>query len=58
MIDKIIDFVGDDKILIYITRSTEDLEKFDRVFYFKKGHIVESGHWKDIKGKRKNNNKK
>jgi ABC-type multidrug transport system fused ATPase/permease subunit len=58
MIDKIIDFIGDDKILIYITRSTEDLEKFDRVFYFEKGHIVESGHWKDIKGKRKNNKKK
>ncbi len=58
MIDKIIDFVGDDRILIYITRSTEDLEKFDRVFYFKKGHIVESGHWKEIKGVNKNNKKK
>jgi ABC-type multidrug transport system fused ATPase/permease subunit len=58
MIDKIIDFVGNDKILIYITRSTEDLEKFDRVFYFEKGRIVESGNWKDIKGRRKNNKKK
>jgi len=52
MIKKIIDFVGDDRILIYITRSTEDLEKFDRVFYFEKGHIAESGKWKELMGKK------
>jgi ABC-type multidrug transport system fused ATPase/permease subunit len=48
IIEDIIDFVGDEKILIYITRSTEDLEKFDRVFYFENGHLLESGHWKDL----------
>jgi ABC-type multidrug transport system fused ATPase/permease subunit len=52
MIENIIDFVGDDRILIYITRSTEDLEKFDRVFYFEKGHIVESGQWQELMGKK------
>jgi ABC-type multidrug transport system fused ATPase/permease subunit len=48
MIDDIIEFVGEDRILIYITRSTEDLEKFDKVFYFDKGKIKESGHWKEL----------
>jgi ABC-type multidrug transport system fused ATPase/permease subunit len=48
MIEDIIDFVGDDRILIYITRSTEDLDKFDRVYYFDKGHLVESGPWKEL----------
>jgi ABC-type multidrug transport system fused ATPase/permease subunit len=52
MIEDIIDFVGDDRILIYITRSTEDLEKFDRVFYFEKGYIVESGQWQELMGKK------
>jgi ABC-type multidrug transport system fused ATPase/permease subunit len=52
MIENIIDFVGDNRILIYITRSTEDLEKFDRVFYFEKGHIVESGQWQELMGKK------
>jgi ABC-type multidrug transport system fused ATPase/permease subunit len=52
MIDDIINFVGKDRILIYITRSTEDLEKFDRVFYFEKGHLAESGHWKELMGKK------
>lgn len=48
IINNIVDFVGRDRILIYITRSTEDLEKFDRVFYFENGHMVESGPWKEL----------
>jgi ABC-type multidrug transport system fused ATPase/permease subunit len=52
MIDDIIDFIGTNKMLIYITRSTEDLEKFDRVFYFENGHLEESGHWEDLMGKK------
>jgi len=48
MVEGIIDFVGKKRILIYITRSTEDLEKFDRVYYFKNGHMVESGTWKEL----------
>jgi ABC-type multidrug transport system fused ATPase/permease subunit len=52
MIDDIIEFVGKDKILIYITRSSEDLEKFDRIFYFENGRLLESGHLKDLMGKK------
>ena len=61
MIDDIFQFVGKDKILIYITRSTEDLEKFDRVYYFEKGHMVESGTWNQLirkKGKTYKSTKK
>lgn len=52
MIEDIIDFVGNKRILIYITRSTEDLEKFDKVYYFEKGKIRESGHWKELMKKK------
>jgi ABC-type multidrug transport system fused ATPase/permease subunit len=52
MIEDIIDYVGKKRMLIYITRSTEDLEKFDRVFYFENGHLEESGHWKELMGKK------
>ena len=52
MIEDIIDFVGKDKILIYITRSSEDLEQFDRIFYFESGRLLESGHIKELMGKK------
>jgi ABC-type multidrug transport system fused ATPase/permease subunit len=52
MIEDIMDFVGDERILIYITRSTEDLEKFDKVFYIDKGHLVEQGPWKELMSKK------
>ncbi|MCD4756579.1 ABC transporter ATP-binding protein/permease [bacterium] len=52
IINGVIDFVGKKRILIYITRSTEDLEKFDRVYYFENGHMVESGPWKELLKKR------
>ncbi|MDD3474515.1 MAG: hypothetical protein PHP08_01260, partial [Candidatus Dojkabacteria bacterium] len=48
MIEDIIDFLGEDKILIYITRSSEDLKKFDRVFYFENGKLLETGHLKEL----------
>jgi len=48
MIGDIIDFVGKDRTLIYITRSTENLEQFDRVYYFENGHLAESGPLKEI----------
>lgn len=52
MIEDIMEFVGEERILIYISRSTEDLEKFDRVFYFENGHLVESGRWNELMGKK------
>jgi ATP-binding cassette subfamily B protein len=60
MINDIINFVGSEKTLIYITRSTEDLDKFDKVFYFEHGHLAESGTWRELirkKGKTFKNSK-
>lgn len=48
ILDGIMDFVGNDKILIYITQDTDNLRKFDKVYYFKKGKIVEQGKAKDL----------
>ncbi len=48
ILDGIVEFVGDTKILIYITQDTDNLNKFDRVYYFKKGKIVEQGKAKDL----------
>jgi len=47
-------FLGKEKSMIYITRSIGLLKKFDRIYYFKNGKIVESGHWNELmKGKGK-----
>lgn len=48
LVDDIFEFLGSEKSLIYITRSTKFLEKFDRVYCFEKGRIVESGNWKEL----------
>lgn len=48
LIKDILSFVGKDKTLIYITRSTENLDLFDRVYYFEKGKVLESGTWKEL----------
>lgn len=48
----ILDFVGPKRTLIHITRSAEDLQMFDRIYFFKKGHIVEVGSWKDLMKKK------
>jgi ATP-binding cassette subfamily B protein len=52
MIEDIIDFIGEERTLIYITRSSEDLEKFDRIFYFEKGRLLESGALRELIGKK------
>ncbi len=52
ILEGILDFVGQDKILIYITQDTDCLKKFDRVYYFKKGKIVEEGKASDLMKKR------
>lgn len=48
ILDGIIDFVGNDKILIYITQDTDYLDKFDKIYYFKEGSIVEEGTSKEL----------
>ncbi|MFA5633641.1 MAG: ABC transporter ATP-binding protein [Candidatus Dojkabacteria bacterium] len=42
------EFVGDNRSIIYITRSMNLLEEFDRIYYFDKGKIVESGSWNEL----------
>ena len=44
----IIDFLGPKKTLILITRDTDLLDKFDRIYVFDDGHIVEAGNWKEL----------
>ncbi|MDX9738793.1 MAG: ABC transporter ATP-binding protein [Candidatus Dojkabacteria bacterium] len=44
----IIDLLGPKKTLILITRDTDLLDKFDRIYVFDNGHIVEAGDWKEL----------
>jgi ABC-type multidrug transport system fused ATPase/permease subunit len=44
----IFEFIGNKKVLIFITRSTENLNKFDRIIYLKEGRIAESSELEDI----------
>ncbi len=52
ILDGIVDFVGNNRILIYISQDTDNLNKFDRVYYFKKGKIVEQGKASELLKKR------
>jgi len=53
ILHNIIDFVGSDRTLIYITRSVEDLDMFDRIFFFENGKVIESGSFKELMKKKK-----
>jgi ABC-type multidrug transport system fused ATPase/permease subunit len=46
------DFIGEDRSMVYITRSSKHLDRFDRIYYFDKGKIVESGTWKELMRKK------
>lgn len=48
ILDGIFKFFGDEKTLIYVTQDTDHLNKFDRIFFFKGGKIVEAGSYKDL----------
>lgn len=48
ILSDIFDFLGKDKSLIYITRSLNNLNVFDRIYYFEKGKIIEVGSWKEL----------
>lgn len=54
IIKNIMKFIGKKRTLIYITRNLEDLDMFDRIYYFKRGHIVEAGDWKELMKKKGN----
>jgi ABC-type multidrug transport system fused ATPase/permease subunit len=46
------DFIGKDRSMIYITRSVNHLKHFDRIYYFDKGKIIESGSWDELMKKK------
>lgn len=48
MLPEIFDFIGPERSLIYITRSTNLLNRFDRIYYLDKGKVVESGSWEEL----------
>lgn len=41
-------FVGPDRILILITRDTDMLDEFDRIYVFNDGRIAEAGNWREL----------
>lgn len=53
ILQNVLKHIGPDRTLIYITRSVEDLDMFDRIFFFEKGRIVESGSYKELIKQRK-----
>ena len=54
ILEGIFKFLGKERSMIYITRSVGLLKKFDKIYYFKSGKIVESGSWNELmKGKGK-----
>ncbi len=44
----ILDFAGPDRTVILISRDTDLLDLFDRIYMFDNGHIVERGDWKEL----------
>jgi ATP-binding cassette subfamily B protein len=48
ILENIFNFVGEDRTVIYITKDTDNLEKFDKVFYLENGRITESGKYREL----------
>lgn len=48
IIKGVIDFLGPEKTLIYITKDTDMLKYFDRIYYFVNGKISEQGSYKEL----------
>lgn len=48
ILKNIIEFVGPKRTLILLTRDTDLLDTFDRIYVFKNGHIVEAGNWREL----------
>ncbi len=44
----VLDFAGEGRTIIYVTKDTDNLELFDRIFYLYKGRIEESGNFRDL----------
>ena len=52
ILDEIFSFAGKDRTVIYVTKDTDNLDKFDRIYYLESGRIVESGSWEELKKKK------
>jgi ABC-type multidrug transport system fused ATPase/permease subunit len=52
ILNEMFNFVGEDRSIIYITRSINHLEFFDRIYYFDNGRIIESGSWEELMKKK------
>ncbi len=52
ILKNIFELVSEDRTLIYISRDTDHLEKFDRIYYLENGKIVESGNYKELMKKK------
>ena len=48
ILEGIFNFAGKDKSVIYITRSANFLDMFDRIYLFEKGQITESGTYSEL----------
>lgn len=48
ILKNVFDFIGKDRSLIYITRSTNNLEMFDKIYYMADGRIEEEGTWNQL----------
>lgn len=51
ILDGILSFAGKDRTVIYVTKDTDNLDKFDRIFFLQNGKIIETGTWKELKKK-------
>jgi ABC-type multidrug transport system fused ATPase/permease subunit len=48
IIDGIFEFLGEKRTLIYITRDTDMLKKFDKIYYFVGGKVKEEGPYNEL----------
>lgn len=53
LLQNIIKYIGENRTMIYITRSVEDLDLFDRIYFFENGKVVEVGNFKELMKKKK-----
>jgi ATP-binding cassette subfamily B protein len=52
ILDGVLNFAGKNRTVIYVTKDTDNLDKFDRIYYLENGKIAESGSWEELKRKK------
>lgn len=48
ILDGIMEFAGEGRTVIYVTKDTDNLEKFDKVYYLENGKIAEFGTYREL----------